>query len=168
MCVLPPCKTGEEFEGYSTTFWEPIKSWYSFDPIVVSTMTLACFEAVKNFGSGQTCVLRNWYVLLAFNCELDVRITQDLDLSRGLFCICRAAKQTSFCFAKFCFLFLQFAHFSISDTVCCEQCVYTLFTAHGITNWKVRKLQKQKTEFGETETCLFRGPANTEETPWQV
>ena len=123
MCVLPLSKTGEEFEGYSTTFWEPIKSWYSFDPIVVSTMTLACFEAVKNFGSGQTCVLRNWYVLLAFNCELDVRITQDLDLSRGLFCICRAAKQTSFCFAKFCFLFLQFAHFSISDAVCCEQCV---------------------------------------------
>ena len=123
MCVLPPCKTGEEFEGYSTTFWEPIKSWYSFDPIVVSTMTLACFEAVKNFGSGQTCVLRNWYVLLAFNCELDVRITQDLDLSRVSSVFAGPRNKQVSVSPNSVFLFLQYAHFSISDTVCCGRSV---------------------------------------------
>ena len=102
MCFLPLSKTGEEFEGYSTTFWEPIKSWYSFGPIVVSTMTLTCFEAVKNWLRANLCSTK---LICAARLQLWVGC-QDYSrfrLVKGLFCICRAAKQTSFCFAKFCF-----------------------------------------------------------------
>lgn len=120
MCVLPLSKTGEEFEGYSTTFWEPIKSWYSFGPIVVSTMTLTCFEAVKNFGEGKLVFYEtdmccspstvSWMsgLLKIWTCQGSLLYLQGRETNKFLF------RQI---------LFLQFAHFSISDTVCCGRSV---------------------------------------------
>ena len=59
-------------------------------------------------------------MLLAFNCELDVRITQDLDLSRVSSVFAGPRNKQVSVPPNF---VLQFAHFSISDAVCCEQCV---------------------------------------------